>query len=98
IIFHQFSTFLCLLFEGQQKTAIISFLKGKFFLSLRLFLYFCNKILKISVPDSWGMLYYEQSRIIKTRKNDEKNDFPYTESCLEYFPICSKQRCDLSGA
>ena len=51
-----------------KKTAIISFLKGKFFLSLRLFLYFCNIILKIGVPDSRGMLYYEQSRIIKTRK------------------------------
>mgnify|MGYP006893083908 FL=1 len=34
----------------------------------QLFLYFCNKIFKISVPDSRGMLYYEQSRIIKTRK------------------------------
>lgn len=34
----------------------------------QLFLYFCNIILKIGVPDSWGMLYYEQSRIIKTRK------------------------------
>lgn len=34
----------------------------------RLFLYFCNIILKIGVPDSRGMLYYEQSRIIKTRK------------------------------
>ena len=42
--------------------------KGKVFLSLRLFLYFCNIILKIGVPDSRGMLYYEQSRIIKTRK------------------------------
>ena len=31
-------------------------------------MYFCNIILKISVPDSRGMLYYEQSRIIKTRK------------------------------
>ena len=51
-----------------KKTAIITFLKGKFFLSLRLFLYFCNKIFKIGVPDSRGMLYYEQSRIIKTRK------------------------------
>ena len=40
-------------------------IKGQVF---QLFLYFCNKILKISVPDSWGMLYYEQSRIIKTRK------------------------------
>lgn len=73
-------------------------LKWKVFLSLQLFLYFCNKIFKIGVPDSRGMLYYEQSRIIKTRKNDEKNDFPYTVSCLEHFPICSKQRCDLSGA
>ena len=34
----------------------------------QLFLYFCNKIFKIGVPDSRGMLYYEQSRIIKTRK------------------------------
>ena len=55
-------------FKKGKKTAIISFLKGKFFLSLLLFLYFCNIILKIGVPDSRGMLYYEQSRIIKTRK------------------------------
>lgn len=34
----------------------------------RLFLYFCNIIFLIGVPDSRGMLYYEQSRIIKTRK------------------------------
>ena len=73
-----------------KKTAIISFLKGKFFLSLLLFLYFCNIIFLIGVPDSRGMLYYEQSRIIKTRKNDEKNDFPYTMSCLEHFPYLLK--------
>ena len=34
----------------------------------------------------------------KKQENDEKNDFPYTVSCLEHFPICSKQRYDLSGA
>ena len=34
----------------------------------QLFLYFCNIIFLIGVPDSRGMLYYEQSRIIKTRK------------------------------
>ena len=65
-------------------------LKGKFFLSLLLFLYFCNIILKIGVPDSRGMLYYEQSRIIKTRKMMKRTTslflfhFPYRHNLNPY--------------
>ena len=53
-------------------------LKWKVFLSLQLFLYFCNKIFKIGVPDSRGMLYYERQL---------KAGIPTTEITFDPVPL-----------